>query len=458
MSTDGTWLLTVEEESALLPARHACGELPADCQRPVHHDFLRLCCRLCWDSACVASRELLQLAQEAWQELRPGRVCESGLLAAAVVLLQSASLDAGGVAFLREYLGSELTWSAQNGAGNLPKLHPFPFAAEFLVLYQSFVPLSQSPSCDRTDAGEEMFRVACTSADGFVEEAAQPHCSEEPPAGRATLLPSQALLQKAGCITQADDQTLALRCRSRRFDSLLGPKQAEAFQWRCPPHQRGALNKYSEMSWRNCASGFGSWGQRIESQLKCVAVQVAETLQLRPGESVLDWGSGCGWALTWMSTLYGVHPFGIEATAQNIAWARRFSRGEYCLYAGYDLGWVPDESFDAVISYWVLYHHNTTSQCRVIQQLVRKLRPGGRAWFGGNIPSPAINISMHRFRRRDWLRCLKSTSSVGGLPLTLDFIPDAALFRGSLGQIGSLPGDYLHFPPTYSAIVRRVSA
>ncbi|CAJ1379489.1 unnamed protein product [Effrenium voratum] len=35
MSTDGTWLLTVEEESALLPARHACGELPADCQRQV---------------------------------------------------------------------------------------------------------------------------------------------------------------------------------------------------------------------------------------------------------------------------------------------------------------------------------------------------------------------------------------------------------------------------------------
>jgi len=349
------------------------------------------------------------LAEEIWHEFIPG-ACESAFLASAVVLLQSGDglqvFGDTGLPFLKSYLKSNLVWS---DGGNLPELQPFPFAAEFLILYQNFVPISALPNCEQTD-NFETFRVGCSRSDGSTKGLWQQNCDQEAVFDRAVLLPSKAQLGEAACIFEADDQTLALRCRSRRFESVSLPQSQEVqpLQWRCPSQSSGVRNKYTEQAFRSCASGFGSWGRRIESHLKCVAVQVAETLQLRPGESVLDWGSGCGWALTWMSSLYGIRGFGIEATSQNTAWAKRFSQGEYCLYGGFDLGWVPENSFDAVISYWVLYHHNVTSQCHVIRQLVQKLKPGGRAWFGGNTPSPAIGILNFPFRRRDWIRCLLS--------------------------------------------------
>ncbi|CAE8677279.1 unnamed protein product, partial [Polarella glacialis] len=104
----------------------------------------------------------------------------------------------------------------------------------------------------------------------------------------------------------------------------------------------------------------------------------------------------------------------------------------------------------------VLYHSNTTSQCNLIRQLVRKLRPGGRAWFGGNYPSSSTNIQQTPFRRRDWLRCLISQAMVGGIPVDLEFVPDAALFRDSMNTVGTIEGDYLYFGPTFSVIVRRL--
>eukprot|EP00931_Biecheleriopsis_adriatica_P032745 TRINITY_DN19067_c0_g1_i1.p1 TRINITY_DN19067_c0_g1~~TRINITY_DN19067_c0_g1_i1.p1 ORF type:complete len:500 (+),score=78.74 TRINITY_DN19067_c0_g1_i1:54-1502(+) len=470
--------LSLEAEMALLPpqAGNTCGELPAGpCQREDIKSFLELCCELCYDSACAMSQELVALAQGVWDSLvsaAVAAVCEPALLAAGVVLLQlttnfiGSDEDGGfGLPFLKRYLDNELEWSSTEGAGDLPELRPFPFAAEFLVLYQHFIPSLVSGNCGVPHKKMEVMRVGCSRADGFTTSPLRSTCQAEPPLRRRNILmPRRASLSKASCPVVADDDFLALRCRARRHDSLVlsAPSRGirrprDVPKWQCPAGARGSVNsKYARETVRNCASAYGTWGKRIESQLKCVAVQAAEALQLRPGDTVLDWGSGCGWALTWMSALYGTKGYGIEGTSQNIAWSRRFSEGDFCLYDGFDLGWVPDRSFDAVISYWVLYHHNTTQQCRVVRQLVRKLRPGGRAWLGGNIPSNSLNIYAEPFRRRDWLRCLLSPALVGGVPVALDFIPDAQLFSSSWGMIVDDPGGYLYYSPTYSVLIRRL--
>jgi len=325
-------------------------------------------------------------------------------------------------------------------------LQPFPLAAGFLALYQCFKPIPAA---------------SCCNAPGRI--------------GLTTLLPSDAHLLDSLCPMIATDDQLVRRCQHRRAQArVLLPFSWNTAQraltvqrppnthlaWHCPSGPAPFANKYAKESFRSCASGHGTWGRRITGHLKCVALVVADLLSLRPGDTVLDWGSGCGWTLSWLCSLYGAHGYGIDATASNVAWSRRFSAGDVCLWSGMNLSWVPDSSFDAVISYWALYHLNTSDQCNIARQLVRKLKPGGRAWFGGNMPSPALNIANVPFSRGQWLRCLGADSTVGrGLrPLRVDFAEDLTLFRSTTEQLGICGGDYLFWSPTYSTLVTRLMA
>lgn len=225
--------------------------------------------------------------------------------------------------------------------------------------------------------------------------------------------------------------------------------------WHCPGNETPLAFKYDTQEWRSCSSGHGSTGKNVASSLRCVAVVVGEMLQVLPGASVLDWGSGCGWMLTWLHTLFGAHGYAIDASSSAVAWARRFSCST-CLWSSLDLRWLPDLAFDHIISYGALYHLSPLSKlCALVRQLLRKLRPGGRAWFGGNQPWGITWATS--FGEQQWLRCLQRKWVPHSASFSINFVHDFALFRADTVDFGKLRGDFLLHSPTFSVFVTRLA-
>lgn len=198
-----------------------------------------------------------------------------------------------------------------------------------------------------------------------------------------------------------------------------------------------------------CQSNRGSWGKGFSSHLKCVLVVIGELLNFRPGELILDWGSGCGHALSWAKMFFDVDGLGVEVTPSVVSWATRFSMGQHCAVDGRRLEWIPDQLFDHVFSYGGVYHLNLEEVCQVALQLIRKLRPGGSAFFGWN--------RFHRHTPADWFECFRVNADVRTqteiLRVDMEAIEEWHLFPKDLNYaLGSFIWDY----PAYSIIIRRL--
>ena len=133
-----------------------------------------------------------------------------------------------------------------------------------------------------------------------------------------------------------------------------------------------------------CQSQRGTWSADVQDALKCVLVVIAERFSFRPGELLLEWGSGCGFAMSWAKAYYDVDSLGVDIMPA-AAWAAKYSLGLSCVADGRKLQWIPNGLFDHVFSYGALRHLSFEEQCEVAHQLVRKLRIGGRAFIGWNL-------------------------------------------------------------------------
>jgi SAM-dependent methyltransferase len=103
---------------------------------------------------------------------------------------------------------------------------------------------------------------------------------------------------------------------------------------------------------------------------------------------IFDLGSGCGTMLNYYHLRYNTTGVGVDVTrdavdhahthrqpGQTFCWTDAAARGAMAHFS--------DNSFDAVVSWAVLYHvRRTLVQCEIVQHLVRILRPGGVAYIG----------------------------------------------------------------------------
>ncbi len=106
---------------------------------------------------------------------------------------------------------------------------------------------------------------------------------------------------------------------------------------------------------------------------------VAEDLQLRPGQAVLDLGCGCGAIAEHIAELTGAVPHGINLDASQIDKAHRnpnlpavnFRVGDFNVVLPYE-----DESFDAVYAIQPLTY--IRDHAFTFSEVLRVLKPGGR--------------------------------------------------------------------------------
>eukprot|EP00928_Gymnodinium_smaydae_P099956 TRINITY_DN9686_c0_g1_i2.p1 TRINITY_DN9686_c0_g1~~TRINITY_DN9686_c0_g1_i2.p1 ORF type:complete len:555 (+),score=110.54 TRINITY_DN9686_c0_g1_i2:41-1666(+) len=222
-----------------------------------------------------------------------------------------------------------------------------------------------------------------------------------------------------------------------------------------------------EQSGLGCDDPAAEWRADLAPYHKCILVVIFERLRLPPGAKVLDWGTGCGHKLTWASQFYGVEGLGLDFVGDSIAWAREHSVGHYCEVDGRFLDWLPDDAFDAVISYAALMHLEAQDQCDVVVDLVGKVAVGGRLWFGWNEPGIHQNetelkallenetrVATHE----EWRECFERAAHrhprwiSGEINVAWETIEERFLFPDDLNAIAV----YLYYPPAYSLFVTRV--
>lgn len=102
------------------------------------------------------------------------------------------------------------------------------------------------------------------------------------------------------------------------------------------------------------------------------------TLNLQPGQQVVDVGSGAGGFVRWLAAR-GINPIGVECGDAMLAEARRLGSGDVREGVGQDLP-VEDNSADAVVFLASLHHIPADDMMASLREAARVLKQDGKIY------------------------------------------------------------------------------
>eukprot|EP01065_Artemidia_motanka_P022576 TRINITY_DN26773_c0_g1_i1.p1 TRINITY_DN26773_c0_g1~~TRINITY_DN26773_c0_g1_i1.p1 ORF type:complete len:430 (+),score=52.60 TRINITY_DN26773_c0_g1_i1:69-1358(+) len=194
----------------------------------------------------------------------------------------------------------------------------------------------------------------------------------------------------------------------------------------------------------NCNFG-GIWHRVGLDDHRAILGVISKLLGVKRGETVFDWGSGCGHKLRFLHDELGVNGFGLDVSELSVRYALENTTKDnhFCRANGVRTKeWMPENYFDHALSFGSVYHvYNRTTFCSVLRDMVRVVRPGGRIYNGWTENA--------EFRRRDVAPCLRD------LPVTHQIVEEKRAF--SHVQVFPLKSQQ-QIPNTYSLVIHKKAA
>jgi ubiquinone/menaquinone biosynthesis C-methylase UbiE len=190
---------------------------------------------------------------------------------------------------------------------------------------------------------------------------------------------------------------------------------------------------------------------------RAIAGALLRRVPLSPNAAILDAGCGVGGGLTWLresagelGTVTGIdlHPRALRHAAQV---SRRVAR------ASVEALPFPEQSFDLVTSFEVLYHLDVADDLAALREFARVLRPGG--WLMVRVPAhdwlrgahDRQVHTRHRYSRREMGQKLRQAgfsiqrlSYVGAFLFPLAAVRRLAQRQGQAHTDVTLPGPFLN--------------
>eukprot|EP01060_Flectonema_neradi_P008893 TRINITY_DN16360_c0_g1_i1.p1 TRINITY_DN16360_c0_g1~~TRINITY_DN16360_c0_g1_i1.p1 ORF type:complete len:486 (+),score=86.70 TRINITY_DN16360_c0_g1_i1:71-1459(+) len=120
----------------------------------------------------------------------------------------------------------------------------------------------------------------------------------------------------------------------------------------------------------------GMWLGLTKKISRVIALSIATTLGVEPGNNVLDIGMGCGDLSEFIKEKVDVNLYGIDYSAAAVKYVRERHSGTFCVADVRELDFIPTASIDFAFENGV-FSVTRDRHCETYKNVIRALKPGG---------------------------------------------------------------------------------